>query len=1125
MSASVERRVVAVLFADLVGFTPLSERLDAEDVAAIQDAYFAAVRETIGRYDGRLEKFIGDAAMAVFGLPRGREDDTERAVRAGLALVGAVERLGAQLGLEDGSLRLRVGIESGEVVAAEGGPDEGRVTGDTVNTAARLQAVAPPGAVLLGEGAALAAASAVELDNQPPIALKGKARPVRGALARAMRAEPSRAAAMGALVGPLVGRQVELGILQAALDDAVSGGTIACLIIAAPGTGKSRLVADFLGELAAPVWRTRVRADSGASLEPLAALASAATAATTPMAIRSRMRASGIDPARAAVLAAEIAGLASSTGPIGDGGGDGGADRGARHGAWIEAFDALAGSAVVWLLEDLHWAGGDLLAFVDRATRTAAAHGRLVIATSRPGIFARLNDWTVDDSASRREVLELPALEREGAAELVRRLVGDILPADLVSTIADRSDGNPLFIEELLRGWVGAGRLVREGTAWRLADATQPIGLPTTVQAIYAAQLDDLPGAERLLVRRATVAGRRFPIAALEPLAVPDADRAVIGLRDRAVLHGPIEDPAMGESWSFRHALLRDVGYASLSRVERARLHVRLARWLEGIAGDRADRLAEVIGGHLEAALAAAPTLAGEVDEGRSRPAVAREAARWLETAAATALRLSATESAIELLRRSLALTDPPDGHDAMRRELMLGETIAAAGDMAAGERHVAHSRDLFRAQFQTADPASEAWLAARDGLSRAAVALSRLVREQLRFDEARLVADETLADIGVDDDLPAARLELAAGTARYFVTDVATDVMPAARHALSVARRDGDRALEVQALETLASDDTTSPSDFLAAWQALGSSALANGRWEQASQALRMQGMAALDLSLDPGPAFDAAFELAVAHGLKEALGWVEYARAETNFALGRWAAAWEVGLRGLELAERGSYHRVAVRTWHVIVPIASAWHRRDVLERAVRWYAEHAAVFPDSGYGRLMRRFVELHFASAGLIASVDHDIASLLPSFDGGLSGATTLEAVGMVVDRWVEAGELQGTREALERMGRGMERSPFPDVPPVWQLLSARLRFAEGDAPGALAHARTALPLFRSRPMPAWAARAIRQLEVIGAATPEEQAEATRIEASLRPAEGLMPQPAPMPGAGPPRTSAR
>lgn len=178
-AAMVERRIVSVLFADLVGFTPLSERLDAEDVATVQDAYFAATRETIERYGGTLEKFIGDAAMAVFGAPRARDDDAERAVRAGLALIGAVEQLGARLNLEPGTLRLRVGVNSGEVVHATSGPDTGRVAGDTVNTAARFQAAAEPNTLLMGELTGLAVAETIELLNVGPVTLKGKADPVR----------------------------------------------------------------------------------------------------------------------------------------------------------------------------------------------------------------------------------------------------------------------------------------------------------------------------------------------------------------------------------------------------------------------------------------------------------------------------------------------------------------------------------------------------------------------------------------------------------------------------------------------------------------------------------------------------------------------------------------------------------------------------------------------------------------------------------------------------------------------------------------------------------------------------------------------------------------------------------
>ena len=163
-SRSFERRIVTVLFADLVGFTPLSDGLDPEDVATIQDAYFDCVRRVMQRHGGQLEKFIGDAAMAVFGLPRGRDDDAERAVAAGLALIGAVEQLSAQLGLEAGTLRVRIGINTGEVFSAESGPDLGRVTGDVVNVAARLQAAAQPSQVLVGDLTAFSVAASVELE-------------------------------------------------------------------------------------------------------------------------------------------------------------------------------------------------------------------------------------------------------------------------------------------------------------------------------------------------------------------------------------------------------------------------------------------------------------------------------------------------------------------------------------------------------------------------------------------------------------------------------------------------------------------------------------------------------------------------------------------------------------------------------------------------------------------------------------------------------------------------------------------------------------------------------------------------------------------------------------------------
>ena len=406
----VERRIVSVLFADLVGFTSLSERLDAEDVAIIQDAYFAAVRDTVARHGGQLEKFIGDAAMAVYGVPRGRDDDAERAVRTGLALVEAVERLGARLDLDGGDLRLRVGVNTGEVVHAVDGPDAGRVTGDTVNTAARLQTAAEPGTVLVGEATALAVAEAVEVEAVAPLSLKGKATPVRAFRVVGVRAQRSRELAMGSLRAPTIGRDAQLAELEAALQRATqAGATERWLVLAPPGVGKTRLLEAFAAHVASLeppplVWRIRLRPEAAGpfdSLRPLAqaALRDAGVPLEGPAAgdlLRARLLAAGHADARAAVVADELLGLAG-TGPAPGAGAAPLTDRAARFAAWLEGLDALGGDRVqVWLVEDLHWAGLDIVAFLDAASAASdhrgapdPGHGASLLRPGRAGVGRR----------------------------------------------------------------------------------------------------------------------------------------------------------------------------------------------------------------------------------------------------------------------------------------------------------------------------------------------------------------------------------------------------------------------------------------------------------------------------------------------------------------------------------------------------------------------------------------------------------------------------------------------------------------------------------------------------------------------------------------------------------------
>src|SRR3954470_5403885 len=294
------------------------------------------------------------------------------------------------------------------------------------------------------------------------------------------------------------------------------------------------------------------------------------------------------------------------------------------------------------------------------AGRPPAAAGRLVLTTARP--VAR-------DRVPGAQLLDLEPLSPASTAELAETLVGGALPAALVERIAAAADGNALFVEELLRSWIGSGVLVAGDGGWHLRDDPAEIAIPSTVQTIYAAQLDDLPAGPRQVVRRASVPGRRFPAAALEHLGIDGADEGLALLERRALVAGPDPDPVFGSIYAYRHALLRDAGYASLARAERADLHVRLARWLEGLGDSRA----EVSARHWAAAVESAPRLAAELAPGITREEAAAAAARWFEAGAQRAHDLAAHETAAALLERSLEL-GAQAGLDAARRRRLLGE-------------------------------------------------------------------------------------------------------------------------------------------------------------------------------------------------------------------------------------------------------------------------------------------------------------------------------------------------------------------------------------------------------------------------------------------------------------------
>jgi class 3 adenylate cyclase/tetratricopeptide (TPR) repeat protein len=1076
---AVERRIVSVLFADLVGFTALSERLDAEDVAAVQDAYFAAVRETVDRHGGLLEKFVGDAAMAVFGAPRVHDDDAERAVRAGLALVAAVERVGASLGLDAGVLRLRVGVNSGEAIYGEATADRGAVTGDTVNVAARLQTAAEPGSVVVGELTALAVAEIVELEPIEPLTLKGKAEPVRAFRAAGVHPERSRDRALGALRAAMVGREDVLAHLAGAIGEQ----SRLVLVIAPPGVGKTRLLDELAARAAneATVLRCRLRPDLLSPFEPIGQLVRSVATADE---IEQRLRAAGLASGRSAVLAEALRALVA---PITGSAVHAADDRDRLFAAWTEGLEHLAErKPAVWLVEDVHWASADLLAFVAAAHTSPSAAGRLIVATARPILLESAEAWCAGAAT-----VELPPLPAADARALVHALVGDALPAELVERIAEASGGNPLFVEELLRSWVGAGALTEDDGTWRLGVPAHDAPLPATVQALYAGQLDDLPDVARVAARRASIAGRRFATAAFEPLGIENGDDAVGVLARRGFVNGPLDDPTLGESFVYRHALLRDAGYASLARRERAGLHLSFAEWLAGLDEELLPTLAEVIARHYAAALDSAPSLARDV-AGRSREELAGTAAAWFERASAVASGFAAWESAYELSTRAVDLTAAENPLALARRLEQLG---VAAADAVGVERAEPVLRDALELWRSVADDP-----VARRGLASTAVRLGHLLRAQTRFVEAIDLAEAVLAEVGDGDALAYARLLLLRGRSRLDAWDDYERSHADAEQAQAIALAHGDPVLELDALEVVTQVESERGDETDEAWEAIERLARASGRWETAAAAVRVR--AGFRCDDEPAAALSlvrGAAELARDHGLVESMGWCDYVRAEANLAAGDWDAALEYGLRAIDVGERWDYHRVVVRSWFALLPIATARGRRDLVQRAFLRFDARRGSEPDSAYARVIATAAHVRFAEAGLETFPLPDVESRLASFRLAHGGPSWLAGVMTLVEAWLRAGDEAAAERALGAMRERLrDGNPSRLALATEAVLRARLELDRGALADAAREAGRVLELTGA---PWWRRGAIDVLERAGAASPALRDEGRRIDEAL------------------------
>ena len=670
-----ERKTVTVLFCDLVGFTAASDRADPEDVRARIRPYHARLRRELERFGGTVEKFIGDAVMAVFGAPVAHEDDPERAVRAGLRILEAI----ADLNMQDAelSLAVRVGVESGEaVVALDARPErgEGLVAGDVVNTASRLQGAAPVGGVLAGPGTYAATRQVFDYKALEPVVLRGKAEPVAVFQALAPRARFGTELTRS-LATPMVGRQIDLGIVTGAFQKAVQESTVQLVVVAGePGVGKSRLVAELRSFVDS--WPEQIRWRLGRCLpygdgitfwalgeiakaeagiletdrpEVAAAKIDAMIPEDAPDApwIRARLRPLAGLPAPEAALEENFA-------------------------AWQAFLELLAEARPsVLVFEDLHWADEALLEFVEHLTDYADGVPLLLVGTARPELYERAAGWA--PSARNAARVNLRTLTAAETARLISNLLGTAEPpAEVLQAIWDHAGGNPLYVEEFIRLLKDQNILRRAGPRWSI-DTDAAIPLPPGVHGLIAARLDTLGSARKRMLQDAAVVGEVFWADAVMAIGDQDQDQVQAGLHElaRKELIHPVRRASMAgqAEYSFAHALIRDVCYAQIPRTERAQRHRRAAAWIERMAGDRAADQAEILAAHyttaLELAQAAKDPQAGEL---------AASAAHYLTLAGDRAMGID-VEAGERHYAKALAMTGPdhPD-----RAELLVryGEAL-----------------------------------------------------------------------------------------------------------------------------------------------------------------------------------------------------------------------------------------------------------------------------------------------------------------------------------------------------------------------------------------------------------------------------------------------------------------
>jgi class 3 adenylate cyclase/tetratricopeptide (TPR) repeat protein len=665
------RKTVTIVFSDLVGSTSLGEALDPESVREVLASYFDRMQAVLERHGGTVEKFIGDAVMAVFGLPRLHEDDALRAVRAAWEMQVALSQLNDQLEARWGvRLTSRTGVHTGEVVAGDPSAGQRLVTGDTVNTAARLEQAAPPGAVLLGETTWRLVREFVRAEPIGPLTVKGKAERIS---AYGLREGPEAAAPPERPMDTsLVGREEELARLEAAV--VRTRDQRRCdlvLVVGEPGVGKSRLLHEFtrrVDKVEVLMGRCPPYGE-GITLWPLVEVVRQAAGITDDHTAEdglARLRdllAGHPDAELVADRVGACAGLSTEPYPLEE----------MFWGMRQLLVHLAAAGPVVAVFEDVHWAQDAFLVFLEQTSALAEEGPVLLVCSARRDLLDQRPRW-----ADRFAMVSLEPLSTDQIDLLIAAQLGTSrIPAAVQAQVREAAGGNPLFVGQMLSMLVDDGYLARQNGSWSLTADLATLSVPPTISALLAARLDGLPGEERAVIERAAVPGPVIERAALWELC-PDGLRSRLDPVLLALVHRRFLQPGEREDYLFRHVLIRDAAYAGMLKRLRAELHERFAAWLEATAGGHSSQIDELVGYHLEQVYryrAELGPLDPEVVE------VGRRAGRRLAAAGRRALARGDVAAAANLLGRAVALV-PADEPERLEWRIDLGGALREANQL-----------------------------------------------------------------------------------------------------------------------------------------------------------------------------------------------------------------------------------------------------------------------------------------------------------------------------------------------------------------------------------------------------------------------------------------------------------